>query len=161
MGNNLRSQRFPVTSESFIQEKEAVRVDHGFQQDFANQGSEAILRDTLRLRGRQRWSGIALQPEFSPISQEQLAAEVKGIYAGLVMVEAKCIHIDGQKGFQQNDELSSEQWQAIVALHRTLLYEHHDSMMATQHPSANPALLGLRPNTKCQHACGNMGSTLS
>ncbi|KAF4987736.1 hypothetical protein FDECE_15319, partial [Fusarium decemcellulare] len=31
------------------------------------------------------------QPETRPISQDQLVAEVKGIYAGLVMVETKCI----------------------------------------------------------------------
>jgi hypothetical protein len=30
---------------------------------------------------------IIRQPETRPISQEQLVAEVKGIYAGLVMVE--------------------------------------------------------------------------
>jgi hypothetical protein len=36
---------------------------------------------------------IILQPETRPISQEQLVAEVKGIYAGLVMVEAKCIEV--------------------------------------------------------------------
>ena len=47
--------------------------------------------------------------------------------------------------YQLSRELSqqAEQWQALVALHRTLLYEHHDFLMATQHPSANPALLGL------------------
>ena len=30
------------------------------------------------------------QPETRPISANQLIAEVKGIYAGLIMVEAKC-----------------------------------------------------------------------
>lgn len=60
------------------------------------------------------------------------------------MVEAKCINIDTQKATHSDDEpLSAEQWQALVALHRTLLYEHHDFLMVTQHPSANPALLGL------------------
>ena len=39
---------------------------------------------------------IVLQPETRPISQEQLVAEVKGIYAGLVMVEAKCIEVDNK-----------------------------------------------------------------
>ena len=34
------------------------------------------------------------QPETRPISQEQLVAEVKGIYAGLVMFENKCIEVD-------------------------------------------------------------------
>jgi hypothetical protein len=141
MTNARVPQNMSQTSESFIKE-ESNRIDSGFQ-DFANPDSEAISQDSLHLRGKQRWSGIALQPEFSPISQEQLAAEVKGIYAGLVMVEAKCINIDCQKLSQPNDGLSTEQWQALVALHRTLLYEHHDFLMATQHPSANLALLGL------------------
>lgn len=37
-----------------------------------------------------RYPKLIMQPESSPISQDQLAAEVKGIYGGLVMVEAKC-----------------------------------------------------------------------
>jgi hypothetical protein len=41
--------------------------------------------------------GIILQPETRPISQEQLVAEVKGIYVGLVMVEAKCIEVDNKQ----------------------------------------------------------------
>jgi hypothetical protein len=42
---------------------------------------------------------IVLQPETRPISQEQLVAEVKGIYAGLVMVEGKCIQVANMKLF--------------------------------------------------------------
>lgn len=34
------------------------------------------------------------QPDTRPISAEQLVAEVKGIYAGLVMIEGKCIEVD-------------------------------------------------------------------
>ena len=37
---------------------------------------------------------MLLQPETRPISYKQLVVEVKGIYAGLVMVEVKYIHID-------------------------------------------------------------------
>nr|OQO29221.1 hypothetical protein B0A51_07766 [Rachicladosporium sp. CCFEE 5018] len=83
------------------------------------------------------------QPETIPISREQLAVEVKGIYAGLVMVEAKCVNIDNQKAADLQETLTPEQWQALIALHRTLLYEHHDFLMATQHPAATPALRGL------------------
>lgn len=86
---------------------------------------------------------MILQPESSPISQDQLAAEVKGIYGGLVMVEAKCINIDAAQAADPTSNLGAEQWQALIALHRTLLYEHHDFLMATQHPSATPALSGL------------------
>jgi hypothetical protein len=75
---------------------------------------------------------IVLQPETRRISQEQLVAEAKGIYAGLVMVEAKCIEFDNkQVTLAQADpgaqpKLNNEQWKALMALHRTLLYEHHD-----------------------------------
>ncbi|KAM0707304.1 hypothetical protein Q7P35_005542 [Cladosporium inversicolor] len=132
-----RPQQLP----SFTMEKStSVECD---RQDIAEPDSQMNLQHPLVLRGKPRWSGIELQPDFSPISQEQLAAEVKGIYAGLVMVEAKCMYIDAQKASQPNDELSTEQWQALIALHRTLLYEHHDFLMATQHPSATSTLLGL------------------
>lgn len=87
------------------------------------------------------------QPETRPISQEQLVAEVKGIYAGLVMVESKCIEVDSSQSSQAELEtgpkLSNEQWQALVALHRTLLHEHHDFFLASQHPSASTALRRL------------------
>jgi hypothetical protein len=90
------------------------------------------------------------QPETRPISQEQLVAEVRGIYAGLVMVEGKCIQVDAKQveitreatsGTQP--KLNNEQWQALIALHRTLLHEHHDFFLASQHPSATPALRKL------------------
>lgn len=71
---------------------------------------------------------IILQPETKPVSQEQLVAEVKGIYASLVMVEARCIKV--QASLAQADgshsKLNNEQWQALTVLHRTLLHEHHD-----------------------------------
>ncbi|KAG4030876.1 hypothetical protein MFRU_010g00100 [Monilinia fructicola] len=93
---------------------------------------------------------IILQPETRPISQEQLVAEVKGIYAGLVMVEAKCIEVDNKQATlaqgdpaSQPPRLNNEQWQALIALHRTLLHEHHDFFLASQHPSASPALRRL------------------
>lgn len=92
---------------------------------------------------------ILRQPETRPISQEQLVAEVKGIYAGLVMVEARCIEVDGKHAtLAQADptsqpKLNNEQWQALIALHRTLLHEHHDFFLASQHPSASIALRRL------------------
>ncbi|KAM7209737.1 EST/SMG-like protein 1 [Naviculisporaceae sp. PSN 640] len=84
------------------------------------------------------------QPETRPISQEQLVTEVKGIYAGLVMVESKCIEVDNAQNAQNDtNTLNNEQWQALIALHRTLLHEHHDFFLASQHPSASPALRRL------------------
>ncbi|KAI3326906.1 hypothetical protein HD806DRAFT_519984 [Xylariaceae sp. AK1471] len=83
------------------------------------------------------------QPETRPISQEQLVAEVKGIYAGLMMVESKCIEVDNAQSTQNDTKLNNEQWQALIALHRTLLHEHHDFFLASQHPSASQALKRL------------------
>jgi Est1 DNA/RNA binding domain len=95
----------------------------------------------------ERDPSLLLQPETRPISQEQLVNEVKGIYAGLVMVEKKCVEIDNQQAQNQAEgrtiKLSHEQWQALIALHRTLLHEHHDFFLASQHPSASPALRKL------------------
>lgn len=93
---------------------------------------------------------IVRQPETRPISQEQLVAEVKGIYAGLVMVEGKCIQVDAKQAALAREapvgtqpKLNNEQWQALIALHRTLLHEHHDFFLASQHPSATPAVRRL------------------
>lgn len=96
-----------------------------------------------------RYPELLLQPDSRPISQEQLASEVKSIYAGLTMVETKCIHVDRaqaaalQDGSDPTSRLPSDHWQALIALHRTLLHEHHDFFLASQHPSASPALRRL------------------
>jgi len=93
---------------------------------------------------------LLLQPKTRPISHDQLVIEVKGIYAGLVMVEAKCIDVDEkqtiaaqEKDPAKQNKLTPEQWQALIALHKTLLHEHHDFFLASQHPSASPALSRL------------------
>jgi hypothetical protein len=63
------------------------------------------------------------------------------------MVEKKYVEIDNQQAQNQAEgrtiKLSHEQWQALIALHRTLLHEHHDFFLASQHPSASPALRKL------------------
>ncbi|OJJ48290.1 hypothetical protein ASPZODRAFT_150578 [Penicilliopsis zonata CBS 506.65] len=83
-----------------------------------------------------------LQPETHPITEEQLTREVRGIYAGLTMVEKKCIEIDKLQSDSKHD-LSHAQWQTLIALHRTLLHEHHDFFLASQHPFASPGLQKL------------------
>lgn len=58
------------------------------------------------------------------------------------MVEKKCVEICASQS-QTTDKLSNEQWQALIALHRTLLHEHHDFFLATQHPTSSPGLRRL------------------
>ena len=71
------------------------------------------------------------QPKTGPISDEPLVVEVKGIYAGLVMVEAKCIDIDETQPSATEWNRSSKevgpgsaQWHALIALHKQLLHQH-------------------------------------
>jgi hypothetical protein len=92
---------------------------------------------------------LLLQPEPHPISLEQLVTEVKAIYANLFMVEAKCIEVDEKQLQNAQDKdpnktkLTGEQWQALITLHKTLLHQHHDFFLASQHPSASVALSRL------------------
>jgi hypothetical protein len=94
-----------------------------------------------------RYPGLLLQPDSQPISQEQLTSEVKSIYAGLIMVETKCIEADKTLASARKENsgqvLTSEHWQALIALHRTLLDQHHDFFLASKHPYASPALQRL------------------
>ncbi|KAH7021737.1 hypothetical protein B0J12DRAFT_773728 [Macrophomina phaseolina] len=97
-----------------------------------------------------QWPDLALQPDSRPISQEQLAVEIKTIYAGLTMVESKCINVNKTQPPFHTDPVSgqplistSEYWQTLIALHNTLLHEHHDFFLASQHPLASPAVRRL------------------
>lgn len=83
---------------------------------------------------------IIKQLDVRSVTHEQLLAEADGIYAGLNMVENKCMGVETTLGI---DSLNGEQWQALVALYRTLLNEHHDFFLATQHPSGSSALKKL------------------
>ncbi|KAL2264998.1 hypothetical protein VTJ83DRAFT_7508 [Remersonia thermophila] len=76
------------------------------------------------------------EPDIRPIPSGQVVTQVKGMFTDLNTVTAKTRSID-------------EAWQlfrakhALVALHRTLLHEHHEFFLASQHPSASPALRNL------------------
>ena len=68
---------------------------------------------------------MLLQPDTRPVTHDQLVVEVKGIYAGLAMVEAKCIEIDERQlaAAQEKDpckriHLETHQWQSLIALHK-------------------------------------------
>ena len=63
------------------------------------------------------------------------------------MVEAKCIDVDEKQAAAALDKDNArrtrptdEQWKAQITLHKTLLHEHHDFFLASQHPSASLAL---------------------
>lgn len=180
----------------------------GREQDFSN----AVAMDVQTVKANnqdppldsQAVPELKKQPDTRPISQKQLVAEVKGIYAGLVLVESKCIELDANLAeeagaapadsgkdtvdtgldtdaltketkseserkpetelpeFRQLGDqslykkigneywvlidsqwvpsLDAEQYAALMAPHRTLLHDHHDFFLASQHPSGSVAL---------------------
>ena len=66
------------------------------------------------------------------------------------MVENKCKDVDREQtrlAVEGNPNcrpvLSPKQWQALIALHKTLLHEFHDFFLASQHPAATPNLTKL------------------
>ncbi|MCJ1250116.1 hypothetical protein MMC30_007342 [Trapelia coarctata] len=131
-----------------LDRKAAVTRDQGVITE--RYGPQKRLVDPNTDSGTEADPELLLQPETRPISHDQLVVEVKGIYAGLVMVEAKCIDVDekqtvaaGEKDPAKQNKLTPGQWQALIALHKTLLHEHHDFFLASGHPSASPALSRL------------------
>ncbi|KAL4916829.1 hypothetical protein BDW62DRAFT_211653 [Aspergillus aurantiobrunneus] len=85
---------------------------------------------------------ILLQVETELPTEEQLINDIRGIYAGLVMVEKKCMEYVKEQS-QSETKLSQQHWQVLIGIHRTLLQEHHDFFLASQHPAGNPVLKRL------------------
>lgn len=91
---------------------------------------------------------MVAQLEARTINHEQLIAEVRGILAGLLLVEAKCPEAHAKQTATchcgRQPKLNNEQLQALIALHHTLSRERHDSL-ASQRPSAGPSLRRSAP----------------
>jgi len=152
---SISAQKFHTPKSRNVPQPSAPRATRGEQYFQANQKTSIILGQkptpyshNAASRNSGSYEGFR-RPETRPISQEQLIAEVKGIYASLVMVEAKCIEVGNNQSTLANHDkyfqskLNNEQWQALMALHRTLLNEQHDFFLASQHPSTSPALCQL------------------
>ncbi|CAI7611594.1 unnamed protein product [Penicillium glandicola] len=95
-----------------------------------------------------------IQQEPNHTTEEHLINEVRGIYKGMVMM--KCIEIDRQQA-ESEAELSQSQWQVLISLHRTLLYERHDFLLSSQRPSEVPVLKRFAGKKKELLACLRYG----
>ena len=111
------SEQRPV---SIVQMNDAAGEPRAKGKDFP-QSSVAVLaphESEERLR-------MVRQPETRPISPEQLIAEAKGIYAGLIMVEAKCCEVDAKQhqaaleADGRQPKLNNEQWYETLLAART------------------------------------------
>lgn len=128
--------------EPYGRETQSEQSDSAYQETILDDNWKLTPQTFLHLRGRQRWSDLPLQPESRPILQEELVAEVKRVLAAPAMVELKCARIISLAN-DHTDNCSTVQCQALVALHRTLLYEHHDFLAATTYSPATWVSPGL------------------
>lgn len=75
--------------------------------------------------------------------------EIKGIYSALVLIEAKCIQVDRAQAAaikaHERGELAvlEDNWPSLLSLHRTVMHDHHDFLLASQHVAAPPSLKEL------------------
>ncbi|KAK3378998.1 hypothetical protein B0T24DRAFT_487536, partial [Lasiosphaeria ovina] len=79
-----------------------------------------------------------------------LVEAVEDIYAGLVLVEQKCIELDQVDTLPSTGHLEtwilsydSERNRALVNLHRINWRDHYDFLQASQHPQGSPKLRAL------------------
>ena len=56
------------------------------------------------------------QPQTRPISHDRLVVEVKGIYAGLFKVEAKCIEVEKELRGGKNLQHTADHWNVLIEL---------------------------------------------
>ncbi|KAF4435956.1 hypothetical protein FACUT_6807 [Fusarium acutatum] len=91
-----------------------------------------------------RTEHLRLVPPPPVDNRPSLVSEVKTVYARLVKAEETCTQIgQGQsRNSERNPDLQLEQWDALQAIHRTLLHEHHELPIAFS--SLSPQLRHFR-----------------
>ena len=75
-----------------------------------------------------------------------LTALVKDIYDGLIIIEAECIKERAalaRTACLEHQSIRNEWWADLLALHRNLLHDYYDYVMASQHPLGNTSLRRL------------------
>ncbi|KAL3471389.1 hypothetical protein BJX99DRAFT_263320 [Aspergillus californicus] len=144
-------ERFPLTSSARQDTIGSLSRASGESTEGSNYGQESAGRlskdqgsagGVFAVDGGTASFRILLQVETEPLAEEDLLNEIRGIYAGLAMVEKKCMEFVKEKSESQT-ELSKQQWQKLIGIHRTLLQEHHDFFLASQHPAGSPVLKRL------------------
>lgn len=84
--------------------------------------------------GEPEWE-MKREPNTRPVTLDQLVSEIRGIYAALVKVEDECIE-SVSKFSEKQGSISKDEWNELLILHQTALYEFCDFFFATRHPVA-------------------------
>jgi hypothetical protein len=121
-------------------EKKCVEIDQqqaATTNKLTNEQWQALITLHRTLLHEHHHFFLAIQHLSSSPALKRLATK----YAMPARMWRHCIHsfIDQQQATTTNN-LTNEQWQALITLHRTLLREHHDLFLASQYPSSSPAL---------------------
>ncbi|KAE9574182.1 hypothetical protein CGMCC3_g9864 [Colletotrichum fructicola] len=114
-------------------------MEHGSHGDYEcqpQQMSEVGLDDTTDI------NPLVRQPNGRVITEESVRYEVRGIYAGLVDIEAKAMQIArAQK--RVVTKLKDDECKAVFDLYETLLDHYYDFFVASQHFPGGPAVRRL------------------
>jgi hypothetical protein len=105
--------------------------------------TSAILRfvGLSRLQKYDPWyPEILFQPDSRPISQEQLTFRNRSVKTGVLYIHTNSMY---PAPTISNDNIAQNALAWRRAPYRTLLHEHHDFFLASQHPSASPKLRRL------------------
>lgn len=88
-----------------------------------------------------------VEPE--PVTESQIVEEIDQLYAKLSATETRCQTIVKNQSTAEARQrpITNLQWQALSSLHRTLLYDYHDILLASQHSSA-PLMIKNMPVTR-------------
>lgn len=79
-----------------------------------------------------------------PVTPERLVTLARSIYASLLSMESKCIETHNTPFSKEGvSVLSQDELQSCIILHRSLLGEHYDFFLVTQHPLASASLRRL------------------
>ncbi|KAL3431854.1 hypothetical protein BDV09DRAFT_188017 [Aspergillus tetrazonus] len=140
--------RFPVTGVARQNEIGSLSRASGQPTEDSSYGQESAQRLSNEQRpaggvfaadGGTASSRLLLQVDTKPLTEEELRNETQAIYSGILMAEKKCIELF-KHHFQKNTELSQQEWQMLVSLHRVLLEEYHAFFLASQQQAAGPAV---------------------
>ena len=116
----------PLPKATFVQEStKASTEEHTKEYDQDRNGGQSPPLEDQSEEDPEMDPKMLLQSDTRPVSHDQLMAEVKGMYAGLAMVEVKCIDVDERQlaVAQEKDpckrtHLEAHQWQSLIALHK-------------------------------------------
>ncbi|RDW74356.1 uncharacterized protein DSM5745_07018 [Aspergillus mulundensis] len=143
----LNEGRLPVTGIARQDEVVSLSSASGQPSESSSYGQESAQRlsreqgpagKVSAADGGTTSSWLLLQADTKPLTEEELINDTQAIYAGLLMVEKRCIALTQHL---TSTPLSEQDWQRIINTHHVLIEEHHDFLLIIQ--QGGPALQRL------------------